>query len=158
MASGRAEVESGRKQQTDKWGEVRHKQTAKREVCGQTSRKLWQSLPISGGTLMPLSCVMRLSNTHIHTQTETRQYSGFNINHRRWQVICRGATSFSRPSSLRSYLPLLTPSLWSCLCKLSEGLQNERWLSWFSLHPSIQASSPPSISPPVVPAAIVHGR
>jgi len=34
------------------------------EVCGQTGRKLWQSLPISGGTLTLLACVVRLSNTH----------------------------------------------------------------------------------------------
>ncbi len=58
------------------------KQTAIVKVCGQTGRKLWQSLPISGGTLTLLACVMKLSNTHMHVHTEAQQYSGLNINHR----------------------------------------------------------------------------
>lgn len=80
---------------------------------------------------------LKHTHTHVHTHTEAQQYSSLNINHRGWQVICRGAPSFS-PSfsflsfllSLYSYLsvpsPSLSPSLSRCLCELSAGLQSER--------------------------------
>lgn len=111
----------------DKWGEQTHKRQPVK-VCGQTGRKLWQSLPISGGTLMLLACVMRLSNTHKHTHIEAQQYSGLNINHRGWQVICRGAPSSSlfnflsfRPSHLIS-LSLFLSFLFLLLHALSLSL------------------------------------
>lgn len=166
------QTENEKKNWMDKWGEQTHKRQPVK-VCGQTGRKLWQSLPISGGTLMLLACVMRLSNTHKHTHIEAQQYSGLNINHRGWQVICRGAPSSSlfnflsfRPSHLISLslsffsVSSLARSLALSLLAVSENCQRNWKLkdgffpslytsfSQFPLHPSIRASFPPLISPP----------
>ena len=112
-----------KKQRTDRrtrWAHVetgssdKSERTDKQEVMAVTSNFRGHSDAIG-------LCheALKHTHTHVHTHTEAQQYSGLNINHRGWQVICRGAPSFSLSFSFLSFL--LSPLLLS-LCSLSPSL------------------------------------
>lgn len=88
---------------------------------------------------------LKHTHTHVHTHTEAQQYSGLNINHRGWQVICRGAPSFSLSFSFLSFL--LSPLLLS-LCSFPLSLSLSLSLSVWTVGGIAKwkiGSSPPSL-------------